>query len=130
MKKDIETREDIMILVNSFYNHVKKDKLIGPIFTEVADIDWHTHLPKMYDFWETVLLGKASYSGNTLKVHLDLNHQFKLMGSHFDHWLILFKTTIDEFFEGPNAQQAKNKAESIATVIKIKTIEKSKKEII
>ena len=116
-----------MILVNSFYNHVKRDKLIGPIFNDVADIDWHTHLPKMYDFWETVLLGKASYTGNTLKVHLDLNHQFKLMGSHFDHWLILFNTTIDEFFEGPNAQQAKNKAESIATVIKIKTVEINKK---
>jgi hemoglobin len=126
VKKDIKNREDIMILVNSFYNHVKRDKLIGPIFNDAAKIDWNTHLPKMYDFWETVLLGTGSYSGNTLKKHLDLNNHFKLLGSHFDHWLILFKTTIDELFEGPTAQQAKNKADSIATVIKIKIAAQNK----
>lgn len=120
MKKDIESREDVMVLVNSFYNHVRRDKVIGPIFNDIAKIDWNTHLPKMYDFWETVLLNKASYKGNTLKVHTDLNKSFQLLGSHFDHWLILFTTTVNEFFEGPVAQSAINKANSIATVIQIK----------
>lgn len=121
VKKDIETKEDIMIFVNSFYNHVKRDKVLGPIFNDIAKIDWNKHLPRMYDFWETILLDKATYSGNTLKAHTDLNKKFQFLGSHFDHWLILFKTTIDEFYEGPVAQQAKNRAESIATVIKLKT---------
>lgn len=120
MKKDIESKEDIMILVNSFYNHVRRDKVLGPIFNDIAKIDWNAHLPKMYDFWETVLLHKASYKGNTLQVHLDLNNTYKLLGSHFDHWLLLFKTTVNEFFEGPVAQVAINKADSIATVIQIK----------
>lgn len=120
VKKDIESAEDIKVLVNSFYNHVKRDRIIGHIFNDVAKIDWNKHLPKMYSFWETVILQEGNYKGNTLGVHLNLNKIFPLKEEHFDHWLILFKTTVDEFFEGPGAQQAKNKADSIATVIRIK----------
>lgn len=129
-KHDIETRDDIMILVNSFYNHVKRDKLLGPVFNDIAKVNWNTHLPKMYDFWETVIFNTGSYRGNTLKVHMNLNDLSPLTSDHFEHWLLLFKVTIKELFEGPNALKATSKAESIATVIKIKLIEAQKKELL
>lgn len=130
VKQDIQTRDDIMILVNSFYNHVKRDKLLGPVFNEIAKVNWNTHLPKMYDFWENVIFHTGSYRGNTLKVHMNLNELTPLTSDHFEHWLLLFKVTAKELFEGPNTTAAINKAESIATVIKIKLIEKQKKELL
>lgn len=120
MKRDILTRDDIMILVNTFYNHVKQDKLLEPIFNDIARISWNSHLPKMYDFWENIIFHTGAYKGNTLKVHLNLNDLYELNSDHFEHWLLLFKTTVKELFDGPNAQIAINKAESISTVIRIK----------
>lgn len=127
MKKDIASRDDIMILVNSFYNHVKRDKLLGPVFTDIAKVNWNTHLPKMYDFWENVIFHTGSYHGNTLKVHTNLNDLSPLNADHFEHWLLLFKVTANELFEGENINKAINKAESIATVIRIKILEKQSK---
>jgi hemoglobin len=59
MKHDIENRDDIILLVNTFYSNVKQDKTIGYIFDEVAHVNWDEHLPKMYSFWASLLLGRT-----------------------------------------------------------------------
>jgi hemoglobin len=48
--RDIVSRADIEHLVNHFYNRVRADEILGPIFDDVAHTDWDAHLPKMYDF--------------------------------------------------------------------------------
>ncbi|MCK5470329.1 MAG: group III truncated hemoglobin, partial [Cyclobacteriaceae bacterium] len=72
-KQDIESRKDIELLVDTFYEKVLKDETIGYIFSEIANIDLAKHMPLMYDFWETTLFHKANYKGNPMKVHVDLN---------------------------------------------------------
>ena len=61
MKTDIRHRKDIEKLVNSFYDKVKTDEVIGYLFTDVAKVNWELHLPKMYDFWENILFFSANY---------------------------------------------------------------------
>jgi len=112
--KDIETRNDIELLVNSFYDKVKADKTIGYIFNDVAAVDWILHLPKMYSFWETVLLGKMSFKGNPMVKHIQLSKKTEMSKKHFDHWLKLWNTTIDEHFEGTTATEAKQRGKNIA----------------
>lgn len=112
--KDIETRSDIELLVNSFYDKVKADKTIGYIFNDVATVDWILHLPKMYSFWETVLLGKMSFKGNPMVKHIQLSKKTEMSKKHFDHWLKLWNTTIDEHFEGIIATDAKQRGKNIA----------------
>ena len=51
MKNDINDRNDIIFLVDTFYKSVALNSKIGPIFIDIAKIDWAHHLPKMYDFW-------------------------------------------------------------------------------
>ena len=51
----MKTVNDIKLLVNSFYDKVKADTVIGYIFNDIAKVDWEKHLPVMYDFWENVL---------------------------------------------------------------------------
>ena len=67
MKADILNRCDIKLLVDSFYEEVQKDVLLGGIFQVVIN-DWKKHLEKMYTFWETVLLGEHSYHGSPFRV--------------------------------------------------------------
>ena len=122
MLTDLEDRTDIELLVNSFYNKVKVDEKIGPFFNDVARIDWNKHLPTMYDFWEMTLLHKGDYKGNTVRVHQALNERSPLRKEHFEHWVSLFQSTVDELFKGVNAELAKTRALSIATIMQVKIL--------
>lgn len=103
MKKDITTIEDIRLLVDTFYDEVKKDPLIGPIFIGVIRDQWPAHLEKMYRFWQTVLLDEHTYYGSPFLPHARLPVEWK----HFERWLQLFDKTIDENFTGEKAERAK-----------------------
>ena len=119
-KKDITTRADIEYLIQCFYEKALIDTQIGFIFTDIAKIDLESHLPHLFDFWENILLKPNGYKRNVLKVHVDLNEKAKLSPAHFERWLDLFSTTVDDLFQGIIANSAKNKALSIATVMQTK----------
>jgi hemoglobin len=120
MKRDIESIEDIKLLVDSFYDKVKADPSIGYIFTEVARVNWARHLPVMYKFWENALFFTGGYAGNPMKVHTHLHRLAQLKPEHFNQWMLLFSSTVDELFAGERAQLAKQKAASISSVMQIK----------
>jgi len=120
MKKDIAARTDIEQLVILFYEKVKLDTTIGFIFTEVVPINWEHHIPVIVDFWESILLDNPVYKKNAMEVHYDLNKKLPLQKEHFDSWMYLFASTVDELFEGKVANEAKIRAKSIASVMLFK----------
>ncbi len=120
MKKDITDRYDVITLVNYFYEKVKRDDLIGTIFNDIAKVNWEEHLPVMYDFWENTLFYTGSYAGNPVEAHKNVNLAYPLKAAHFNRWLHIFNETVDELFEGEKAVLAKQRANSIATIIQIK----------
>jgi hemoglobin len=120
LKKDIQERKDIEVMVNLFYEKIKQDDLIGYIFNDLVKVDWDKHLPVMYDFWEGVIFFTGSYTGNPMITHRKLNHVVSLTPEHFNRWLKLFLATVDENFEGEKAELAKQRALSIATVMQLK----------
>lgn len=117
MKKDIENHDDIKLLVDEFYQKVVADKDLGHIFTDVAKINFEHHLPIMYAFWESVLLGTTGYVGNPMDAHFKLNKKIELTADHFNTWKYLFTQTVDHHFEGEIADLAKEKAVSIADLM-------------
>jgi hemoglobin len=125
MKNDIEGKEGIRLLVDAFYVKVKKDDVIGFIFTDIARVNWEQHLPIMYNFWENVLFQTGNYTGNPMASHAQLHHRFPLTREHFTRWKKLFLETIEQHFEGPNADLARQRALSIATVMEIKVVKMS-----
>ncbi|WP_078831584.1 group III truncated hemoglobin [Sediminibacterium ginsengisoli] len=120
MKTDIRNRKDIMLLVNSFYDKVRMDVTIGRFFNEVVKINWEEHLPKMYSFWESVLFGTGGYKGNAIRKHLEVNRQSPLELKHFEQWLVLFKATVDEHFEGEKAAEVKQRAIAMSQLMLFK----------
>ena len=114
---DIQGREEIVTLVDRFYQTVQDDELLGFIFTDVAKTNWETHLPKMYAFWETVLFRTGGYKGNPLGAHAKLTPLTSMGREQFDRWLTIFTATVNELFSGENADHIKNCAADMANVI-------------
>jgi hemoglobin len=122
MKKDIMNREDLLLLMDKFYSKALTDASIGKYFTEVVQLNLEKHIPHITDFWETILFDTGKYFGNTMKVHEDLHEKSSFVSEHFNRWIALFKETVDEHFEGNNAEKIKQRAVSIATVMNIKMV--------
>ena len=122
MKKDIENRKDIELLITTFYEKVKADSTIGYIFNDIAKVHWEKHLPIMFDFWENVLFYTGVYNGNPMIIHQHLNRVVPLTRAHFKQWEKLFTATVDELFDGANSLLAKQRALSISTVMQLKII--------
>ncbi|MBS1533762.1 MAG: group III truncated hemoglobin [Bacteroidetes bacterium] len=122
MKPDIQNRKDIETLVNAFYDKVKTDAVIGYLFNEVAQVNWQTHLPKMYDFWQNILFFTGNYDGNPMAKHKELHQKSSMNPSHFAHWNKLFTETVDQFFQGPKAEEIKNRALNISAAMMYKTL--------
>ena len=95
---------------------MNKDELLSPIFNTFAQVDWAHHLPKMYSFWNFLILGIPGYKGLPFPAH----SQLPINNKHFGRWIELFMKNIDEQFSGKNADVAKAKAESIAITFQYK----------
>lgn len=80
-------------LVDRFYAQVRKDEMLGPIFSEAIGDQWDSHLATMRTFWSSIMLGSAGYKGNPLAVHLRLPD---LTPRHFERWLSLWRETASE----------------------------------
>ena len=122
MKDDIKNRADVEQLVNTFYDKVKQDDIIGFIFNDVAKVNWEKHLPVMYDFWENIIFLTNKYIGNPMSVHMQLNERVHFTKEHFQRWIQLFTQTVDELFEGKKADLVKERAGSIAAIMEAKIV--------
>jgi len=120
MKKDIEDKNDIVLLVNSFYNAVQENEILGFIFNDVAKINWDEHLPRMYAFWTSMLLNEHHFSGNPMEKHITLSRITSMTEIQFNEWLLLFTTTVDKLFKGEIANEAKFRAGNIARLMLLK----------
>lgn len=114
VRKDITDRDDCEQLVRAFYSRAMVDPFIGFIFVDVAKLDLEEHIPVITSFWETLLLGAGTYRGGAFHVHADLHAQVPLQAGHFDRWLLLWTTTVDELFSGERADLAKAHAHRVA----------------
>lgn len=123
-KNDIRSAADIKALIDAFYDKVKADDVLGYIFNDIAQVNWAHHLPVMYAFWEFLLLDSPdAYRGNPIQKHFDLHDKHPLKAEHFDRWVQLFQSAVDELFEGPGAENAKFRAFAIAETWKPKFVE-------
>lgn len=123
-KSDIKTRNDVYLLVSSFYKKVRKDNVLGPFFNNLIE-DWDAHLEKLTSFWESSLFLQTRYYGDPLEAHVkvDKENNNSITEMHFGLWLNLWFQTIDELFEGDYAENAKRRARKMGTFIYLKIFE-------
>jgi hemoglobin len=113
-RTDIQDRADCERLVRLFYGRALTDPVIGFIFVDVARLDLEAHVPRITSFWETILLGAQSYAGGAFRPHALLHGKVPLRAGHFERWLWLWRSSVDELFTGPRADLAKAHAQRVA----------------
>jgi hemoglobin len=96
-------------LVHTFYDRVRQDPLLGPVFEAQVD-DWDEHLQKLCDFWSNVVLRTGRYQGRPMQKHLRL----PIQAAHFDRWLTLFRATAAEIMPTDAAAILIDRANRIA----------------
>ena len=114
MKHDIRNKDDIKLMVDTFYGKVQESEILGFIFNDIAGVDWDTHLPHMYNFWAGILFGENEFRGQPMYKHIILSKKTKMSDIQFAEWLRLFGETVLDLFEGPRADEAIARSQMIA----------------
>ena len=109
-RNDLCTEEEITTLVYGFYDRVRADPMLGPIFNTHIN-DWDKHLRIMVQFWSSLLLGTGTYSGTPMPKHVALPG---LQADMFTQWLALFHQTAQELPNRAFAERAEEFAQRIA----------------
>ena len=101
-------------LVHAFYEKVREDKLLGPIFASRVS-SWALHLERMCSFWSSVTLLTGRYHGQPMQKHLPLSVDSR----HFDRWLELFRDTAREVCPSTASAYFTDRAERIAESLEL-----------
>lgn len=121
MKPDIRSRKDLHLIVKTFYKDLLLHQELAPFFEDFKDDHkLKAHLEILVDFWDNTLFYSGTYTKNAIRPHIEMHEKKKISARHFEAWLNLFNKAVDENFEGLHATTIKNRALSIATVMRIK----------
>lgn len=115
-RRDIDGPAAVSEMVRRFYREVAQDDVLGPMFNDVARVDWAEHIPKLTAFWSRALFAEPGYDGNPFRAHQLIHDRRPFTDEHFDRWLDLFFETVDSGWAGPNAERAKAFAGKVARV--------------
>ncbi|MCP1996214.1 group III truncated hemoglobin [Flavobacterium sp. HSC-61S13] len=126
---DVTDRNQLFFIVSTFYDAVRQDAELGPIFNDIIT-EWDEHLEKITDFWAMHLFGTKAYTGNPVLAHqlVDQQQQESITPHHFGTWLFYWLQTINTHFEGPNAEILKDKSRKMQTILYMKIFEYRKKK--
>ncbi len=106
--------EDLSGLLASFYATLDRDPLLAPYF---ALLDMSAHLPRIVDFWSTIVFHTGRYSGNAFKPHLEMPG---LTAEHFARWVATLEQVVDARYSGENASAMKGLAHRIAYSMQVR----------
>ena len=107
---------DLRPLVERFYERVRADSELGPIFNGAVH-DWSDHHRRLTDFWSSVMLGSGRYKGNPVALHMLYGEA--LTSERFDRWLSLWRETSNAMLSPAVAQAVQTKAARIAESLQL-----------
>lgn len=121
MRQDIKDKQDIEKLITTFYSKLIENEEMRVFFKEV---DWQNHLPRMIGFWEFIIFSTPNaYTGSMMQPHFSMHEKHPMTDANFKTWIRIFQETVDELFEGPKADDAKNAAFTIGATLKYKVLQ-------
>lgn len=104
----------IAVLVDRFYEKVRVDPLLGPVFNAAVH-DWDDHKRTLVSFWSSVALRAGSYRGNPMAVH----RPQPIRAEHFVRWLALWRETAGEVLDEAGTAQMIEYADRIGRSLRL-----------
>ncbi len=120
MKPDVRNSADIHEIMKNFYSKLLRDDSVSYLFTDVAKIQLDEHLDELVAFWDQILFSNYGYEKNVMNIHRDIHEKSQFTEEHFKTWMQYFYESIDEKHEGEIAQNMKDRAYSIAYLMRTK----------
>ncbi len=115
--KPLQLDDDgLRILVDRFYDRVRADTELGPIFNDAIH-DWPEHLDKLTAFWSSVMLTSGRYKGQPVPAHV--KHKSRITPALFDRWLALWARTTNELMAPDAAAALQDRANRIAQSLQL-----------
>lgn len=105
------TEESIEVLIRAFYEKVRRDPQLSPIFSAAIGDRWDAHIAKICSFWAWAMRISKAYRGDMLAVHQRLG---RLPPELFERWLSLFNETVSEHFTDGPAAALRDRAQKTA----------------
>jgi hemoglobin len=105
----------LALLVDRFYEKVRRDPLLGPVFNAAID-DWDGHKRLLVSFWSSVALRSNSYRGNPMGVHRAVPG---IAAEHFERWLALWRETTPEVLDPTAAARMNEHADRIGASLRM-----------
>jgi len=121
---DLVAENGIRRLLELFYDRVRRDAQLGPVFARAVgttDAEWTPHLARLTDFWSSVMLRSGRYHGDPFSAHLRLPD---LEASMFDRWLALFGESCADVLEPDVADAFRERAGRIASSLRMGLFER------
>ncbi|KPM46900.1 group III truncated hemoglobin [Jiulongibacter sediminis] len=117
--RDIESREDVKLLVDTFYSYVHQDEKMAPVF-KMPKEQFERHLERTYNFWDNWLFRTGSYQGGLMWAHIEKNMSYPITTELFERWLAHWFRSADELFKGENTEILKSKALELGQIMNAK----------
>ena len=106
--------DDLHGIMTAFYRTVEAEPLLREYF---APVDMEAHMPRIVEFWSTMVFDTAAYSGNAFRPHQALE---RLTAEHFGRWLEILEATVDARVAGPRAERMKALAHRVAYSMQVR----------
>ena len=110
------TEDDIVRLVAAFYDRIRRDPVLGPVFNGAID-DWPHHLEKLQAFWSSVMLTSGRYKGQPMVAHIA--HRDAMVPENFARWLELWRKVSNDSVCPATAKLFQDKADRIAESLQL-----------
>jgi hemoglobin len=99
-------------LVDRFYDRVRRDPLLGPVFeSAIPAQEWEAHKARLLAFWCSAMLGTREFRGNVMARHRVLDG---ITPQHFARWLTLFEDSAAGLFAPAEAARLAHAARGLA----------------
>lgn len=109
---NLPTRDAIELVVSNFYDDVRNDDLLSPIFDSKLGGNWDAHVERLVQFWCNIILGTNEYKGSVYRKHMEISGVTK---EHFVRWLQLFERNASSQFSDEVCSEVMQVANRIAT---------------
>jgi hemoglobin len=111
------TAQLVRNVVIRFYDQIRRDGVLGPIFEDAIGSHWDEHIGRIVQFWLTATrLGRGYNGKNFMPAHL--KHR-SIHAEHLPRWLGLFRQTAVERCSAEGASVLIDIAERMAETLEI-----------
>lgn len=116
------TKPIIRHVIAAFYEKVKRDATLGPVFADIVGDDWDAHVEKVCSFWFYVTRLDLGYTARNFTPAHTRHRSIHL--SLLPQWLRLFRETAGESLTKEMADVLVDIAERMAVSIEMSLVKR------